>query len=60
MVLLELKLKPPLTIPDSFYFFLQLSDNFRLIEVLPDVPPVVPLNLCLGVHLDVLTSSDPT
>ena len=30
------------------------------IEVLPDVPPVVPLDLCLGVHLEVLTSSDPT
>ena len=60
MVLLELKLKPPLTIPDSYKLFLKLSDNFRLIEVLPDVPPVVQLDLCLGVHLEVLTSSDPT
>ena len=39
---------------------MKLSDNFRLIEVLPDVPPVVPLDLCLGVQLEVLTSSDPT
>ena len=31
-----------------------------LIEVLPDVPPVLPLDLCLGVHLEVLISSDPT
>ena len=53
IVLLELKLKPPLTIPDS-------SDNFRLIDVIPDVPLVVPLDLCLGVHLEVLTFSDPT
>ena len=37
-----------------------LSDYFRLIEVLPDVPPVVPLDLFLGVHLEVLTSSKPT
>ena len=29
---------------------MKLSHNFRLIEVLPDVPPVVPLDLCLGVH----------
>ena len=40
--------------------FMKLSDNFRLIEVLPDVPSVVPLDLCLDVHLEVLTSSDPT
>ena len=43
---------------------MNLSDNFRLIEVLievvPDVPPVVPFDLCLGIHLEVLTSSDPT
>ena len=39
---------------------MKLSDNFRLIEVLPDVPPVVPLDLCHGVHLEVLTSSDST
>ena len=39
---------------------MKLLDNFRLIEVLPDVPPVVPLDLCLGAHLEVLTSSDPT
>ena len=39
---------------------MKLSDNFRLIKVLPDVPPVVPLDLCLGVHLEVLTSSHPT
>ena len=31
---------------------MKLSRNFRLIEVLP----VVPLDLCLGVHLEVLTS----
>ena len=60
IVLLELKLKPSLTIPDSYSLLIELSDNFRLIEVLPDVPPVVPLDLCLGVHLEVLTSSDPT
>ena len=60
MVLLELKLKPPLTIPVSNQLFLKVSDNFRLIEVLPDVPTVVPLDLCLGVHLEVLTSSDST
>ena len=39
---------------------MKLSDYFRLIEVLPDVPPVVTLDLYLGVHLEVLTSSDPT
>ena len=39
---------------------LDVSDNFRLIKVLPDVPPVVPLDLYLGVHLRVLTSSDLT
>ena len=53
IVLLELKLKLSLTIPDSYILFMKLSDNFRLIEVLP----VVPLDLCLGVHLEVLTSS---
>ena len=60
IVLLELKLKPSLTIPDSYQLFMKISNNFGLIEVLPDVPPVVPLDLCLGVQLDVLTSSDPT
>ena len=35
-------------------------NGLRLIEVIPDVPPVVPLDLCLGVHLEVLTSSDLT
>ena len=59
IVLLELKLKIPLTIPDSYYsYFMKLSDNFRLIEVLPYVSPVVPLDLCLD--LEVLISSDPT
>ena len=59
MVSLELKLT--LNIPDSsYYLILRLSDNFRLLEVLPDVPPVVPLNVCLDIRLEALTSSVPT
>ena len=34
----KLQLKPPLTIPDLF-------ENFRLNEVLPNVPPVVLLDI---------------
>ena len=40
--------------------FLRIIFGGPLIEVLTDVPSVVPLDLCLGVHLAVLTSSDPT
>ena len=50
MVLLELKLKLPLTISDSNWLFLKLSDCFRLIEVLLDVPPVAPLVLILALE----------
>ena len=39
---------------------MKLSDNFRQFEVLPDVPPVVLFDFCLGVHLEVLTSWDST
>ena len=39
-----------MTIHDSYKVSLSPSDNFRLPEVLPDVPPVV--------HLEVLTYSD--
>ena len=46
-LLLKLQLKPHLPIPDSYYFFLSPSENFRLPEVLPDVPPVVPLDVHL-------------
>ena len=32
----------------------------RLIDVLPDVPPVVQLDLCLEVHLEVLSHPKPS
>ena len=35
----------------EFGLFLSPSDNFRLLEVLLDVPPVIPLDVCLEVHL---------
>ena len=38
---------------------MKLSHNFGLIKVIPDVPPVVPLDICLGVQLEVLTSTEP-
>ena len=51
------QLKPPLTIPDPYYLFLSLSENFRLHEVFPEVlseiPPVVLLYVHLEVHLEV-------
>ena len=46
IVLLELKLEHSLIVTDSKQLFLFLSDNYRLIEVLAHVPPVVPLYLC--------------
>ena len=62
MVLLELELKPPLTILELCYLFLSPSKNFQLHEVLPEVLPEVPLVLLLDVHLEVhfevLTFSD--
>ena len=61
---LKCQLKPPLTIPDTYYLFLSPSENFQpyevLPEVLPEVPPVVLLVVYLEVHLEVLTSSDFT
>ena len=56
----KLQLKPPLTTSDPYYLFLSPSENFQLHEVLPEVPPVVLLDINLGVHLEVLTSSDYT
>ena len=49
-----------LTIHDSYKVSLSPSDNFRLPKVLPDVPPVVLLDVHLEGHLEVLTDSDHT
>ena len=58
--LFKLQLKPPLTILDPYYLFLSPSEKFQLHEVLPEVPPVVLLDVHLEVHFEVLTSSDYT
>ena len=61
---LKLQLKPTLTFPDPYYFFLSPSENFQLHgvipEVLPEVPPVVLLDVHLDVHFEGLTYSDYT
>ena len=49
----KLQLKPPLTIPDSYYLFLSPSENLQLREVLPEVLSEVPPVVLLNVHLEV-------
>ena len=56
----KLQQKPPLTIPDPYYLFLSPSENFQLHEVLPEVLPVVLLDVHHEVHFVVLTSFDYT
>ena len=60
----KLQLIPPLTIPDPYYLYMSPSENFQLHEVhpevLPEVPPVVLLDVHLKVYFEVLPSSDFT
>ena len=59
-ILFKLQLKQPLTIPDPYYLLQSTSENFQLHEVLPEVPPVVLLDIHLDVHFEGLTYSDYT